>query len=71
MTWREAEEQAAQHMRSMGFPNPHVTANGSDGGIDVDSSGAIAQVKLHSAPVGRHMIQQLVGRHEAQRPDHR
>ncbi|QDC12713.1 hypothetical protein E2561_00570 [Rhodococcus ruber] len=60
-TAREAEENAAVHMRKLGFPDAAVTDEGPDGGIDVRSSGAVAQVKLWFRPVGSPALQQLYG----------
>lgn len=60
-SFEAAEKLAAQHMRTLGFPDAKVTPRGADGGIDVTSSRAIAQVKWHSAPTGRPDIQKLYG----------
>jgi hypothetical protein len=48
-------------MRSNGFRGAVVTQGGSDGGVDVKTPGAIAQVKRESRPVGRPALQRLVG----------
>ena len=60
-TPHEAELNAALRMREMGFPDATVTANGSDGGIDVRSAGALAQVKWRGGMVGRPELQNLFG----------
>lgn len=61
-TWREAEFFAANHMRSMGFTDAEVTQLGSDGGVDVTSAAAFAQVKhFTGSAVGAPVVQQLVG----------
>lgn len=60
-TWREAEILAAQHMRGIGFTDASVTGGGTDGGIDVVATGAIAQVKFHAMPVGAPDVQRLRG----------
>lgn len=61
-TWREAEFLAANHMRSMGFTDAEVTPLGSDGGVDVTSAAAIAQVKhFTGSAVGAPVVQQLIG----------
>lgn len=60
-TAREAEQNAASFMRGLGFRDAAVTANGADGGIDVSSLDAIAQVKNWFKPVGRPPLQQLFG----------
>ncbi|MGC0364276.1 hypothetical protein ABH922_002260 [Rhodococcus sp. 27YEA15] len=61
ITPAEAEEFAASHMRKVGFEDACVTGRGSDGGVDVTSSGAVAQVKLHFKPTGRPDLQRLFG----------
>lgn len=60
-SWREAEVNARDWMISWGFENSHLTGPGSDGGIDVRSTAAIAQVKFEAKQVGRPQLQQLVG----------
>jgi hypothetical protein len=57
----EAEEAAARFMVRLGYVDARRTAASGDGGIDVDSSAAVAQVKAHMKPVGRPMLQQLHG----------
>src|SRR4051812_34396114 len=61
LPWQQAEERAAQLMRDWGYRDAKVTGPGSDGGVDVRSRKALAQVKHHAAPVGRPALQQLVG----------
>lgn len=54
-------------MLHLGFTDARQTARGADGGLDAVSSRAAAQVKHHSAPIGRPPLQNLVGaatRHE-------
>ena len=61
-SWKEAEEFAASHMRKLGFLDSDVTRAGNDGGIDVQSTSAVAQVKHYAAtPIGSPAVQQLVG----------
>ncbi|MFE5477922.1 restriction endonuclease [Nocardia sp. NPDC056541] len=60
-TARQAEENAAQVLRDMGFRDATATPVGPDGGIDVVANGAIAQVKWQSAQVGRPEVQRLFG----------
>ncbi len=60
-SWRAAEANAAVWMRFWGFADAHVTEAGSDGGVDVRASGALAQVKREARPVGRPALQRLVG----------
>ncbi|MEV0297075.1 restriction endonuclease [Nocardia sp. NPDC050710] len=60
-SFEAAENAAAQHMRALGFPDAKVTPRGADGGIDVTSSRALAQVKWHTTPTGRPDIQKIYG----------
>ena len=61
-SWKEAEEFAAWHMRSLGFHDARVTNAGSDGGIDAIATGAVAQVKHYETTIiGRPVVQQLRG----------
>jgi hypothetical protein len=61
-TWEDAERLAAWHMQGLGFADAAVTAAGNDGGIDVRSAQAVAQVKYYAqAPVGAPAVQQLRG----------
>lgn len=48
-------------MRHWGFTDAAVTASGPDGGIDVEASGAVAQVKFQAHVVGAPAVQQLYG----------
>ena len=61
LSWKEYEMLAASHMRDIGFTDARVTPPGSDGGIDVVSTYAVAQVKAQAALVSRPQIQQLKG----------
>lgn len=62
MTWREAEHLAAEHMRAIGFVDALATPIGADKGLDVVSTGGVAQVKHFStAPVGSPDVQRLKG----------
>lgn len=61
MTWQAAEILACQWMRKNGYRGAEVTPPGADGGIDVESKDAIAQVKHHAAPVGLGEMQRLYG----------
>lgn len=60
-TAQEAEVNAAVRMRELGFVDARVTAAGPDGGIDVSSSRALAQVKWRGGMVGRQDLQALYG----------
>jgi hypothetical protein len=59
--FRDAEFLAMEWMVYFGFEDAFVTNPGQDGGIDVDSSEALAQVKFQALPVGRPVVQQLLG----------
>ncbi|MDN3025680.1 restriction endonuclease [Streptomyces sp. S.PB5] len=60
-TWRDAEFLAVHHMQQIGYSDARDTGGGSDGGIDAKATGAVAQVKMKSRPVGRPDVQRLVG----------
>lgn len=61
MTPADAEELAAEHMRNLGFEDAAATGGGADGGLDVNSTNAVAQVKMHFKPTGRPDLQKLFG----------
>ncbi len=54
-------------MRQLGFDDASVTRGGPDGGIDVRSSSAVAQVKCWFKPVGTPDLQRLFGARGHQR----
>ncbi|MFF3256733.1 restriction endonuclease [Actinacidiphila glaucinigra] len=58
---RDAELVATQWMRYFGFTDAVATLVGADGGIDVTSAAAIAQVKMEGKATGRPVVQQLHG----------
>ncbi|MFD6057784.1 restriction endonuclease [Rhodococcus wratislaviensis] len=61
-TPRDAEELAANVMRSsFGFPDAQLVSGGPDGGVDVRSRQALAQVKRKTATTGRPDLQRLYG----------
>ncbi|TKV28562.1 restriction endonuclease [Arthrobacter sp. NamB2] len=60
-TWQDAEENAAEWMRYMGHPDARVTNGGADGGIDVASQRAVAQVKREAVAAGSPLIQRFYG----------
>ena len=60
-SWQVAEHNAAEWMRHWGFLDARVTESGSDQGIDVRASRALAQVKFEAKQVGRPQVQNLVG----------
>lgn len=57
----DAELVAMEWMKFFGFTDAAITNRGADGGIDVTSSLAVAQVKAEMIPTGRPKIQQLHG----------
>lgn len=61
LDWQSAELAAAAHMKSLGFIDAQKTQSGPDGGIDIVSSEAAAQVKFYANPVGRPDVQRLRG----------
>ena len=60
-TWKHAEELARDFFVYLGFHDARLTGDGADGGVDVISSRALGQVKMHSKGVGRPDVQGLVG----------
>lgn len=60
-TWQQAEKNAAAMMAALGYPDAQVTPPGPDGGIDVRSSTALAQVKHWASKSGVPHLQNLVG----------
>lgn len=61
LSWQDAEYLAATHMRRLGFLDAKVTGPGTDGGIDVVSQYAVAQVKHRQTKAGRPAVQRLHG----------
>ena len=59
--WEEAERIAARFMRTLGFEDAEVTPPGADGGIDVRSACAVAQVKAYTGQIGRPDLQRFRG----------
>jgi hypothetical protein len=57
----DAEQVAAEWMRHLGFGDARCTGAGTDGGVDVRSREAVAQVKAQLSPVGRPELQALYG----------
>jgi tetratricopeptide (TPR) repeat protein len=57
----DAEQTARDWMRYLGFPDSRLTNQGADGGVDVRSSNAVAQVKKELSPTGRPKLQELYG----------
>jgi Restriction endonuclease len=60
-TSSDAEHYAAEYMRYLGFADAVTTPSGSDGGIDVHSTEAVAQVKMEGVPTGRPIVQGISG----------
>lgn len=60
-TDREVEQMAAVAMRGMGYPDARAAPVGPDGGVDVWSAKAVAQVKIRGAQTGLSDLQRLVG----------
>jgi hypothetical protein len=67
LDWKSAEAYAVRDLRARGFTDARLTGNGTDGGIDVRSSRAVAQVKHWSRPVGLQEVQRLYGAAVAER----
>jgi hypothetical protein len=59
--FHEAELNAESVLRCWGFADAKATTGGADGGIDVRSKAALAQVKWKGGAAGRPEIQNLVG----------
>lgn len=59
--WAEAERNARDWMRYLGFADAQLTQAGSDAGIDVQGRDVLAQVKYKAHAIGRASLQQLVG----------
>jgi hypothetical protein len=58
----DAEHAACEWMQYWGFTDAFVAGGGApDGGVDVDSAGAVAQVKAEMRPVSRPVVQQTYG----------
>jgi len=60
-TWQDAERNAAAWMRHWGYPDADARPGGPDGGVDVRSARALAQVKFQAHAVGRPELQRLFG----------
>lgn len=60
-SWERAEQNAAAWMRYWGYDDARVTQGGADGGVDVVSGSALAQVKFEAHQVGTPALQRLVG----------
>lgn len=58
---QDAETNAANRMRAMGFVDAAVTGQSADSGVDVRSSGALAQVNWRGSMVDRPELQNLFG----------
>lgn len=60
-TWGDAEQVAETWMRGHGWPDARRTGAGADGGVDVESSLAVAQVKAWARPTPLAPVQRLYG----------
>lgn len=60
-TPEHTEQRVAEWMRASGFTSVVLTSRGADGGVDVTSTEAVAQVKAEMRPVGRPAVQMLYG----------
>ena len=60
-TSKQAEINARDVMRSWGYLDAESPSKGADGGIDVTSSRALAQVKWKASVAGRPDLQRLYG----------
>lgn len=61
INWQTAEMSAVQFMRENGYRDAQRTVSGADGGIDIISEWAIAQVKHYNREIGVEPIRQLAG----------
>lgn len=61
MTWQEAEINCLDWMKRNGFRDAKLTRRGADGGLDIVSKKAVAQVKHHQKPVSISDIQRHYG----------
>lgn len=59
--WERAEEFALDHMRHLGFKDAKMNSGGADGGIDLESAAAAAQVKNLQNRVSRPDVQRFHG----------
>ncbi|MFF5546122.1 restriction endonuclease [Streptomyces olivaceoviridis] len=59
--WEDAEENALEWARWLGFAGARRTPGGADRGLDIDGPGVYGQVKFHGRAVAPHLIQQLFG----------
>jgi hypothetical protein len=59
--WELAEEFALDHMRHLGFKDAKMNSGGADGGIDLESAAAVAQVKHLQRNVSRPDLQRFHG----------
>lgn len=61
MSWEQAEVLVRDWMRKNGYRDAALTPQGADGGVDITSWKAIAQVKHQIKPVGLPAIQRTYG----------
>ncbi|WP_433077747.1 restriction endonuclease [Dactylosporangium sp. CA-052675] len=60
-SWQQAEALAVWHLRLLGFADARRTGAGADAGADVLATGAVAQVKHWTEPVGQPPLRDLFG----------
>jgi len=60
-TPRDGEQTACEWMIFLGFSDAKLTKNGPDGGVDITSSRALAQVKMEARPIGPSVVQAIFG----------
>ena len=61
MSWQVAEAVVRDWMKQNGYRDARLTKAGADGGVDVESGAALAQVKHHAKPVPLREVQRIYG----------
>lgn len=59
--WEDAEANALEWVRWLGFAGARQTPGGADGGLDIEGPGVFGQVKFHGRAIAPNLIQQLFG----------
>ncbi|CAL9668423.1 hypothetical protein SUDANB15_07321 [Streptomyces sp. enrichment culture] len=59
--WEEAEENALEWIRWLGFIGAKRTSGGADRGLDIEGKEVFGQVKFHGKAIAPNFIQQLFG----------
>lgn len=60
-SWEQAEGCALEWMQYLGFDDAQLTGPGADGGIDIRSRRAVAQVKAEGRATGNQVVLQIRG----------